>query len=95
MGGAVIEEYYPLIDGGMTDWTARLISNRKERLLISGIGTEFACKRYRAAWSRVCATISAISSPMASDDVAARLGALTTCSSPGPSTNEKSSTSVP
>ncbi len=41
--------YYPLIDGGMTDWTARLLSNRKERLLISGIGTEFACKRYRAA----------------------------------------------
>jgi hypothetical protein len=41
--------YYPLVDGGMTDWTARLLSNRKERLLISGIGTEFACKRYRAA----------------------------------------------
>jgi hypothetical protein len=41
--------YYPLIDGGMTDWTARLLSNRKERFLISAIGSEFACKLYRAA----------------------------------------------
>lgn len=39
---------YPLVDGGFTDWTARLLSNRKERLLISGIGTEFVCKVYRA-----------------------------------------------
>lgn len=36
----------PLIDGGFTDWTARLLSNRKERLLISGIGSELACKAY-------------------------------------------------
>jgi hypothetical protein len=27
-------------DGGFTDWTARLLSNGKERLLISGYGTE-------------------------------------------------------
>jgi len=27
-------------DGGFTDWTARLTANQKERLLISGLGTE-------------------------------------------------------
>ena len=32
-----------LVDGGATDWTQRLLSNEKERLLISGIGTERAC----------------------------------------------------
>ena len=39
---------YPVVDGGFTDWTARLLNNRKERLLISGIGTEFVCKKYVA-----------------------------------------------
>ncbi|WP_321470633.1 hypothetical protein [uncultured Paludibaculum sp.] len=39
---------YPVADGGFTDWTARLMANRKERLLISGIGSEFVCKKYRA-----------------------------------------------
>ena len=38
---------YPIVDGGLTDWTARLLGNRKERLLISGIGSEFVCKAYR------------------------------------------------
>jgi hypothetical protein len=37
---------YAIVDGGFTDWTARLLSNRKERLLTSGIGSEFTCKRY-------------------------------------------------
>jgi hypothetical protein len=37
---------YPLADGGFTDWTARLLANRKERLLISGVGSEFICKSY-------------------------------------------------
>jgi hypothetical protein len=32
-----------LCDGGFTDWTAKLLSNRKERLLISGIGLDRAC----------------------------------------------------
>jgi len=32
-------EYF-LVDGGFTDWTQQLLSNRKERLLISGIGSE-------------------------------------------------------
>ncbi len=34
-------------DGGFTDWTARLLEDRKERFLASGIGTEFVCRRYR------------------------------------------------
>ena len=38
---------YAIVDGGFTDWTARLLGNRKERLLISGIGSEFVCKSYR------------------------------------------------
>jgi hypothetical protein len=29
-----------LADGGFTDWTQQLSSNRKERLLISGMGRE-------------------------------------------------------
>ncbi len=40
---------FPVVDGGFTDWTARLLQNKKERLLTSGIGTEFVCFRYR--WS--------------------------------------------
>lgn len=27
-------------DGGFTDWTAKLLADRKERLLISGLGSE-------------------------------------------------------
>lgn len=38
---------YPVADGGFTDWTARLMGNRKERLMISGIGSELFCKKYR------------------------------------------------
>ena len=33
------KEYF-LTDGGFTDWTQRLLDNRKERLLISGMGSE-------------------------------------------------------
>ena len=39
---------YPVTDGGLTDWTARLLENRKERLLATGVGTEFVCVKYRA-----------------------------------------------
>ncbi|MGH9629434.1 MAG: hypothetical protein ACRD7E_14025 [Bryobacteraceae bacterium] len=39
---------YPVTDGGFTDWTARLLQNKKERLLTSGCGSEFICRRYRA-----------------------------------------------
>ena len=38
---------YPVVDGGFTDWTARLLNNQKERFLASGMGSEFACLRYR------------------------------------------------
>jgi len=31
---------YFIVDGGFTDWTQQLLSNRKERLLISGVGSE-------------------------------------------------------
>ncbi len=36
-----------LTDGGFTDWTRKLTSNAKERLMTSGIGTELACKLFR------------------------------------------------
>ena len=35
-----------LADGGFTDWTARLLSNAKERLLVSGMGIEIIPKRF-------------------------------------------------
>jgi hypothetical protein len=31
---------YLIVDGGLTDWTQKLLGNRKERLLISGLGSE-------------------------------------------------------
>jgi hypothetical protein len=34
------EREYVLADGGFTTWTQKLLSNKKERLLISGIGAE-------------------------------------------------------
>jgi hypothetical protein len=40
---------YPIVDGGFNNWTARLLEDNKERLLTTGIGSEFACRRYRAA----------------------------------------------
>jgi hypothetical protein len=39
---------YPIVDGGFTNWTARLLQDNKERLLTTGIGSELVCKRYRA-----------------------------------------------
>jgi hypothetical protein len=38
---------YPVVDGGFTDWTARLLNDNKERLVTSAIGSEFVCRRYR------------------------------------------------
>ena len=32
-------EYF-IVDGGFTNWTQLLLNNRKERLLISGMGSE-------------------------------------------------------
>lgn len=34
-------EEFDYIDGGFVDWTSRLLNNRKERLLTSGIGTDY------------------------------------------------------
>jgi len=35
-----------LVDGGSVDWTRRLLSNAKERLVISGIGSERLCSEF-------------------------------------------------
>jgi hypothetical protein len=35
------KEEFDYIDGGFVDWTGRLLNNKKERLLTSGIGTDF------------------------------------------------------
>ena len=32
-----------LVDGGSVNWTQKLLSNAKERLVISGIGSESLC----------------------------------------------------
>ena len=39
--------FFPLVDGGMVDWTQKLLSSRKERVLTSGIGSELFCKLFR------------------------------------------------
>lgn len=38
---------FPLVDGGMTDWTQKLVQSQKERSLASGIGTELICTKFR------------------------------------------------
>jgi hypothetical protein len=38
---------FELIDGGFTTWTRQMLSNSKERLLISGLGAERLCKLFR------------------------------------------------
>jgi hypothetical protein len=40
---------FNLGDGGFTDWTQRLLSNAKERLLVSAAGIELIAKRFRGA----------------------------------------------
>ena len=35
-----------LVDGGDTDWTQKLLNNAKERLIISGIGSERLCEKF-------------------------------------------------
>jgi hypothetical protein len=37
-----------IADGGFTDWTQKLLSNKKERLLISGMGAERLCYLFAA-----------------------------------------------
>jgi len=36
-----------LVDGGDTDWTQKLLNNAKERLIISGIGSERLCEKFK------------------------------------------------
>jgi len=43
---------FPIVDGGFTNWTARLLGNKKERMLTSGIGSEFVCFRYKTDANR-------------------------------------------
>lgn len=38
---------YPLVDGGVTDWMAKMLANSHERCLVSGVGTELFCREYR------------------------------------------------
>jgi hypothetical protein len=40
---------FELADGGFTTWTQQLLSNKKERLLISGLGTELFCGRFHVS----------------------------------------------
>ena len=40
------EDILNIADGGMVDWTQKLLSDRKERLLISGFGTELFFKLF-------------------------------------------------
>ena len=35
-----------LVDGGSVDWTQRYLSNAKERLIVSGIGSERLCQEF-------------------------------------------------
>ena len=39
---------FELIDGGFTTWTQQFLSNSKERVLISGLGTERLCSQFNA-----------------------------------------------
>jgi hypothetical protein len=43
---------FELIDGGFTTWTQQLLSNNKERLLISGLGTERFCSQFSTTPAR-------------------------------------------
>ncbi len=40
------EREVELVNGGDTDWTQKLLSNAKERLFISGIGSEKLCEQF-------------------------------------------------
>lgn len=38
---------FPLVDGGATDWTQKLLGNKKERFFASGFGSEFFCTNFK------------------------------------------------
>jgi hypothetical protein len=39
-------QFLELVDGGAVDWTEKLLSNAKERLILSGIGSERLCSEF-------------------------------------------------
>jgi hypothetical protein len=49
---------FELVDGGFTTWTQQLLNNRKERLLISGLGVERFCAQFRSDISNSSETSS-------------------------------------
>lgn len=40
-------QQFPLADGGLVNWTQRLLVSRKERLLTSGMGTQLFCSNFK------------------------------------------------
>lgn len=38
---------FPLADGGLTDWTKKLLGSKKERLFTSGFGSELFCRNFK------------------------------------------------
>lgn len=42
-------QWLELVDGGSVDWTHKLLSNSKERLFISGIGSERVCMEFSSS----------------------------------------------
>jgi hypothetical protein len=46
--GTPSDQWIELADGGSVNWTQTLLSNAKERCVISGIGSERVCKEYRS-----------------------------------------------
>lgn len=41
-----LNDMYPLVDGGFVNWSQKMLSNKKERLLISGFGSELFCSMF-------------------------------------------------
>jgi hypothetical protein len=41
-------EVLELVDGGVVDWTQRLLNNAKERCVISGVGSERLCTEFKS-----------------------------------------------
>jgi hypothetical protein len=52
-------EMLELVDGGAVDWTQRLLGNAKERMVISGIGSERLCAEFGEDIKRSVGTKSA------------------------------------
>jgi len=40
-------QIFPLIDGGVSLWTSALLQTKKEKLMVSGIGTEIVCQNFK------------------------------------------------